>query len=72
MITSAGFGRGYDRVMLDMAMKDKVTLALFQKRFEFDYEFICKGIKAANSKIDILFVGEDLGMEDGLIISPEY
>ncbi len=71
MINSAGFGRGYDRVLLDMAMKDDVTLALFRKRFEFDYEFIRRGLEAAGGKIDLLFIGEDLGMQAGLLIAPD-
>ncbi len=72
LLNSAGFGRGYDRVLLDMAMRDEVTLALFKKRFEFDYEFIRRGLAAAEGNIDVLFIGEDLGTQEGLLISPDY
>ena len=60
IINSIGFGRGYDRVLLDIAMKNEIMLSLFRKRFEFDYEFIRRGLESAQGRIDLLFIGEDL------------
>ena len=70
LINGVSFGRGMEQVMIDVATRDEVGLALFQKRFEFMFDFARRGLEAARGKIDILFFGEDLGTQRGLTVSP--
>lgn len=71
LINGVSFGRGFGQVLLDIATRDQVGLALFEKRFEFMFEFARRGLEAGGGGIDILFVGEDLGTQRGLVISPD-
>lgn len=62
--------RGVQKVMYDIALEDPVFLRLVDKRFEFLYEKTEKTLKAADGLVDIVGMGEDLGNQNGLLISP--
>ncbi|MBN2558754.1 MAG: hypothetical protein JXB33_08380 [Clostridia bacterium] len=62
--------RGVQKVMFDVAVEDPVYLALVQKRFDFLYEKTERTLKAAEGLVDIVGLGEDLGDQNGLLISP--
>ena len=70
LINGVAFGRGMAQVLMDIGTRDEVGLALFRKRFEFMFEFARCGLEAAKGKVDVLFFGEDLGTQQGLVISP--
>jgi len=71
LINGVAFGRGVEQVLLDIAARDEAGLALFEKRFEFSYGFAKAGLEAAGGAVDILLIGEDLGTQQGLVISPD-
>lgn len=63
-------GRGMEQVMIDIATRDEVGLAVIDRRVNFYYEFVRRGLEAARGKIDILCLGEDCGNQNGRMFSP--
>jgi hypothetical protein len=53
------FARGMEQVLMDVATKDPVGLALLEKRQEILLEVAHRALKAAKGKIDILWIGDD-------------
>ncbi len=62
--------RGVARVLFDLAERHPVLLALMDQRFEFFYGIFERSLEAAEGAVDIVHVGEDLGTQNGLLISP--
>ena len=62
--------RGVERVLFDIAVEDPVFLALMGQRYEFFFALIERALQAAEGLVDIVHVGEDLGTQNGLLISP--
>ncbi len=62
--------RGVERVLYDIAVEDPVYLALMEQRFRFFYELTERTLQAAGGAIDIVHTGDDLGTQNGLLISP--
>jgi uroporphyrinogen decarboxylase len=63
--------RGVEKVLFDIAMEDPVFLALMEQRYEFFYEMTERALRAAKGLIDIVHFGEDLGTQNGLLVSPQ-
>lgn len=70
-INGIGRYRGVQKVMYDIALEEPVFLKLIQKRFDFLYEKTERSLKAGDGLIDIVGLGEDLGNQNGLLISPD-
>lgn len=64
-------GRGMEQVVLDIALRDEVGLAIIDKRVDFCYEVLRRGLEAAGGKVDILCLGEDCGHQGGRMFSPK-
>ena len=71
LINGTSYGRGVEQVIYDIALEDAVGMACMEKRFECCYERSETALKAANGQIDILWIGDDYGTQNGLLISPE-
>ncbi len=65
IINGVGRGRGMEQVILDIALRDEVGMAIIDKRCEFSYQFCRRAMEAGRGKIDILCIGEDLGTQKG-------
>jgi uroporphyrinogen decarboxylase len=63
-------GRGMEQVMIDIATRDPVGMAIVDKRVEFWYEVMRRGLEAADGRVDILCLGEDCGNQQGRMFSP--
>lgn len=63
--------RGVQKVMYDIALEDPVYLGLIERRHEFLFEKTKRTLKAAGGLVDIVGMGEDLGNQNGLLISPD-
>ena len=63
-------GRGMERVMMDIALRDEVGLAVIDRRVDFSYEVIRRGLEAAGGRVDIVCIGEDCGNQNGRMFSP--
>ena len=70
-INSIAFGRGVEQVMMDIALREPVYLALKNKRFQICFDIAKRVLEKADGKIDILWIGNDLGSQRGLLISPQ-
>jgi len=64
-------GRGMEQLLMDISLQDEVGIAIIDQRVNFCYEYLHGGLEAGQGKIDIVHLGEDLGSQKGLLISPE-
>jgi uroporphyrinogen decarboxylase len=71
LINGTAFGRGVERVIYDIALEDPVGLACMEKRFECCYERSERALRAAKGQVDIFWIGDDYGTQNGLMLSPE-
>ena len=71
LINGTAYGRGVEQVLYDIALEDAVGLACMEKRFECCYTRSEKALQAARGGIDILWIGDDYGTQNGLLIRPE-
>jgi uroporphyrinogen decarboxylase len=62
-------GRGMEQVMMDIALRDEVGLAIIDKRVEICLEILKRSLEAARGKIDIVCLGEDCGNQNGRMFS---
>ncbi len=62
--------RGMEQIMLDIALNPDFTHALFKKISAFYLGLNKKIFEAAKGKIDILLIGDDIGTQTGLLLSP--
>lgn len=63
-------GRGMERVVMDVALRDPVGLAIIDQRCRVCYEVLRRGLEAADGRIDIVQLGEDTGNQNGRMFSP--
>ncbi len=70
-INGTAFGRGVEKVLLDIALEDAVFLYIIEKRHRFYLEYIERILKAANGRIDIILCGDDFGTQRAPLISPQ-
>ena len=70
IINGVSRGRGMQQVMMDIALRDEVGLAIIDRRVDFYYEYMRRSLEAADGKVDILCLGEDAGNQNGRMVSP--
>ena len=69
-LNGIGRCRGQAQVLMDVATESPVFLELVERRFRFYYELLRRTLEAADGRIDLVWAGEDLGTQQGLMISP--
>jgi uroporphyrinogen decarboxylase len=69
-LTGISLSRGLEQVLMDIAARDPVYMKLREKSFQFHYEMIEKTLLSAQGGVHIVLAGDDLGVQDGLLISP--
>jgi uroporphyrinogen decarboxylase len=70
-LDSVGFFRGPEQAMLDLYDNPEIVEAIVDKLFEFKYEYNARLLAAAGGRLDILFVSEDMGGQDSLLVSKD-
>ncbi len=68
-INTIGRMRGIEQVLEDLLTENEAFLEIMEARFRFYYALHEAMLKAAGGMIDILHVGEDLGNQQGPLIS---
>ncbi len=71
IVNGVSRGRGMEQVMIDIALEDEVGMAIIDKRVDFYYEYLRRGLEAARGKVDIVCLGEDCGTQNGRLVSPD-
>ena len=69
VINSTGMIRTMQQVLIDLATDDPVCKRYVDKRIEVILEVAKRSLEAAQGKIDLLWMGEDLGTQLGPMIS---
>jgi uroporphyrinogen decarboxylase len=69
-INGIGRCRTMERVLIDLAEENEVLLKMMEERFKFFYDLEQRILEAADGLIDVYCSGEDLGTQNGLVISP--
>ena len=63
--------RGVEQILLDLALKPEIAEYVFQRVAEFYLEYATRTFEAAGDGIDVFFMGDDFGTQNGLFMSPE-
>ena len=71
IVNGVSRGRGMEQVLMDIALRDEVGLAIIDKRVDLCYEVLRRGLEAARGKVDVLCLGEDCGNQNGRMVSPK-
>ena len=69
LINGTSFARGMEQVLVDIALEDRVGLALMERRQEILLEVAERALKAAKGKIDVLWIGDDYGTQTGPLMN---
>ncbi len=70
IVNGVSRGRGMEQVLMDIALRDEVGMAIIEKRVEIEYQIAKRTLEAGKGKIDILCLGEDTGNQNGRMVSP--
>ena len=62
--------RGIERSMEDVAERPEFLEYALQRIFEIHHEIIRRTLEAARGAVDLVYVAEDLGSQDSLLMSP--
>ncbi|MHB1483171.1 MAG: uroporphyrinogen decarboxylase family protein [Saccharofermentanales bacterium] len=63
--------RGVEQIMVDLALNEDIVEAIFKKLVDFYLDYNKKIFENASGKIDIFFMGDDFGTQNGLMMSME-
>ncbi|HRU04446.1 MAG TPA: uroporphyrinogen decarboxylase family protein [Candidatus Brocadiia bacterium] len=69
IINATGMIRSMEQVLMDLALDDPAGLSYINRRTAVLYEITARTLEAAKGKIDVLWMGEDLGTQIGPMIS---
>jgi uroporphyrinogen decarboxylase len=69
IINSAGMVRTMEQTLVDLALDDPAGMLYIDRRLEAMLETARRIIEAADGRIDLLWMGEDLGTQQGPMIS---
>ena len=70
-VHTSQFLRGFEDWFIDLAADEKLAVALFDATLEHSSAVAEEVLKVGGELIDVVHWGEDLGMQNGPIVSPE-
>ncbi len=71
IMNTAGFLRGMEQVFVDLALDEPAGLLLIDRMLAIQLEVVHREIEVAKGGIDFMWIGEDLGTQNGPLISME-
>jgi len=71
IMNTAGFLRGMEQVFVDLALDEPAGLLLIDRMLAIQLETTRRTLAAADGDIDFMWIGEDLGTQQGPLISME-
>ncbi len=69
LLNGSGMVMHPERILTGLALEDPCVMRLFDIRTEFHLEHLRRTIEAAEGKVDLAWMGEDLGSQRGPLIS---
>ena len=69
LINGNGMLRGMEQTLIDLLLDEPAGLLLADRRFEIQAEIARRTLEAAKGRIDVFWLGEDLGTQDRPMIS---
>ncbi len=70
MINATGMIRNMEQVMVDLITDDPVFLRYVERKSNILLEVTRRTLEVAKGRIDVLWLGDDLGTQRGPLISP--
>jgi uroporphyrinogen decarboxylase len=67
---SSWYMRGFERVFMDMIERPEFVHALMRKVTDFFLGYLRHALAAANGQVDLVFTADDIGGQNGLLVSP--
>jgi len=71
IMNTAGFLRSMEQVFVDLALDEPAGLLLIDRMLAFQLEKTRREIEAAKGNVNFMWIGEDLGTQQGPLISME-
>lgn len=68
-MNSGGFLRSYEQILLDLAAEEPAGLRLMDRRNDFQIALLERTLDACRGLVDLVWLGEDLGTQQGPLIS---
>lgn len=65
-------GRGLEDFLCDIMVGDPVAVALIDKHLASDYEYCRRALEAAGGQVEVLYIGEDCGHQQGPLFPPAF
>lgn len=69
IVNGVSRGRGMEQVLMDIALRDEVGMAIIDRRVDYWYAVMRRSLEEARGKVDILQSGEDCGTQNGRLFS---
>ncbi len=69
IINSTGMIRTMEQVLMDLALDNEPGLEFFHRKSKTQLEIAARVLEAAKGQINLLWIGEDLGTQNGPILS---
>ena len=66
----SGFLRGYANLFADTIAEPEIAHALMRKTTDYFKEYMIRALEATKGKVDIVITADDLGGQNGLLMSP--
>lgn len=63
--------RGFEQFLMDLIVNPELACKIMDKIAEFQIEDILRTLEAAEDQIDMVYISDDLGGQDGMILSPQ-
>jgi len=63
--------RGFEQFLMDLIVDPELACKIMDKIAEFQIEDILRTLEAAEDQIDMVYISDDLGGQDGMILSPQ-
>lgn len=63
-------GKGMEQLLCEIMTEDPVAMSLIDKHLDADFDFCRRGLEAGKGEIDVLFIGEDCGIQTGSLFPP--
>jgi uroporphyrinogen decarboxylase len=63
--------RGMEQALEDLIARPAIAEAILERIFRFDYALIQRVLREVGDLVDLIYVAEDLGTQESLLISPK-